>query len=476
MECPKCGKIGEPCEFTATNRSKDGSRAWCKDCKKAHDTKNRDRKAKKNKELSYFDLKPSLLGIRNKARIGVLIMKNFVDRESSKHKGFHQLANTGLSAILAELGEPYEYCSPEAMNQFEYVLISLTSVMDVENVIYNMEVYAPQERRCKVVIGGFGVINIKLVVPYIDIAVFGRAEGQINDILAGQRFKNVWRKSDDPDVSGNYEVRQPRYLVKGEASVGCRNHCTYCQYTHVRRSIDKAVKYDPGMSVQETDWNGLTVDKAGRYNSAWDGWSDDTRRRVHKPVTAKGITDKLIDIGNRVDGGVNLKIYQIVGYPWDTIESVEQEIKGVISMLRDIDRQIKGKIYLSFLCTPFGPEPLTPMQYEAANITAPWRVALGGRILLDGDHIRAYISPFISGSFLLMKRVMINRAEIGELERFKRVAFSRKLLRLPESLRVPWLIKHEAVTADMFGKVDTIGADNIKIEDRVTQEQSELFA
>jgi len=43
-------------------------------------------------------------------------------------------------------------------------------------------------------------------------------------------------------------------------------------------------------------------------------------------------------------------------------------------------------------------------------------------------------------------------------------------------LRVPWLIKHEAVTVDMFGKVDTIGVDNIKIEDRGTQEQSELFA
>jgi len=474
MICTNCGFVGDKKDFSRTNLSKDGTRAICKKCRREAAIKTRKKSKVKEKALPYFELRPSLLGIRNKARIGVLIMKNFVDRESSKHKGFHQLANTGLSAVLDELGEPYEYCPPEAMNQFKYVLISLTSVMDVENVIYNMEVYAPQERRCKVVIGGFGVINIKLIVPYIDIAVFGRAEGQINDILAGQRFNNVWRKVDDPDVSGDYEVRQPRYLVKGEASVGCRNHCAYCQYTYVRRSIDKAVKYDPGMSVQETDWNGLTVDKAGRYNTAWDGWSDDTRRRVHKPVTDKGITDKLIDIGNRVEGGVNLKIYQIVGYPWDTIESVEQDIKDVAAMLQDIDKQIKGKIYLSFLCTPFGPEPLTPMQYEAANITAPWRVALGGRILLDGNHIRAYISPFISGSFLLMKRVMINRAGLKDIDLFKRVAFSKELLKFPDSLRVKWLLKYAEIDPIMFGRIQGSEFDYLSVQANIPK-QSSMF-
>ena len=32
-------------------------------------------------------------------------------------------------------------------------------------------------------VGGFGVINIRLIVQYIDVAVFGRAEGQINNII-----------------------------------------------------------------------------------------------------------------------------------------------------------------------------------------------------------------------------------------------------------------------------------------------------
>ncbi|GAH44339.1 unnamed protein product, partial [marine sediment metagenome] len=272
--------------------------------------------------------------------------------------------------------------------------------------------------KCKIVIGGFGVINIKLIVPYIDVAVFGRAEGQINEILAGMRYSNVWRKENDPEVLGQYIIRQPRYLVKGELSVGCRNKCTYCQYTHIRRSIDKSVKYDPGMLVQETDWQGLIVTKAGRYNTAWDGWSDETRQKVHKPVTDKIIEKKLMEIDTlNIKKTISIKIFMIVGYPWETMDTVAEDINQTAVMLKRIDNQTNGKINLSFLCTPYSPAPMTPMECERADIETNWR-GLNGRVLLDGEHIRAYISPFTSGGYLLMKRVMINRAEIEDIDMF----------------------------------------------------------
>jgi len=472
MICTICGHSGESKKFSATNRSADGTKAVCKECRRKTAIEGRKRKKEKDIKLAYFDLIPNLLGIKNKARIGVLIMNNFVDRESRKKKGFYNINidNIGLMAVLNELKEPYEYCPPAAINQFEFVLVSLTSVMDVENLIYSIEVYGPAERNCKIIIGGFGVINIKLIVTYIDIAAFGRAEGQINNIIAGQRYANVWYKSNDPDVSGQYTIRQPKALVEGERSVGCRNKCTYCQYTHVRRSVDGPAKYDPGMTIQETDWSGLDITKAGRYNSAWDGWSDETRRRVRKPVSNATIESKLLGLDIN---GVNIKVYMIVGYPWETMESVLDDIENTTVMLQKIDAQMRGKVYLSFLCTPFSPAPMTPMACDAADIETNWR-DIGGRVLFKGEHIRAYISPFISGGYLLTKRVMINRAQTGDIDLFKRVAFSRELLKLPQYLKVKWLLKYGAIDPAMFGEIESSPV-NLDIERASPAEGRELW-
>ncbi len=456
VRCTVCNYIGESKDFSTTNRSKDGSKAVCKACRRVTTQERRVKIKEKTSKLPWFDLAPTLLKTKNKARIGILIMNNFVDRESRKKKGFYNInvRNVGLTAILDELKEPYEYCPPAAINQFEYVLVSLTSVMDVENIVYSFEVYGPSERKCKIVIGGFGVINIKLIVSYIDIAVFGRAEGQINEILAGRKYPNVWRKADDPKFKGQYIIRQAQYLVKGERSVGCRNTCLYCQYTHVRQSIGDATLYDPGMITQETDWNGLEITKAGRYNSAWDGWSDVSRKKVHKPVTNALIRRKLMEIDSLdIKGGINIKIFMIVGYPWESMETVMYDIEQTTTMLREIDVHLTRRIYLSFLCTPFSPEPMTPMQYERADIETDWRM-LGGKSLLNGKHIKAYILPFISGSFLLMKRVLINRADINDLDLFKRLAFSKELLSLPESLRVKWLFKYNVINSTEFNDIN----------------------
>ena len=170
MQCSNCGKIAMSDDFTKSNRSKDGKKALCKECKKVFDQNYRAKKDEKQSKLEYFELAPDLLS-RNivKARIGVLILNNIVDRATNKKKDFHDLSNFGLKAILSELNEPYEFCHPEDINRFEIILISLTSVMDVENLIYTMEKFAPLDITTKIIVGGFGVCNIKLIVSYIDV-------------------------------------------------------------------------------------------------------------------------------------------------------------------------------------------------------------------------------------------------------------------------------------------------------------------
>lgn len=462
--CGSCKKEKPISEFTKSNRGK--GKGLCRECKKTRDAEHRLKKEKENSQLKHFKLIPDMISRKNtRARIGVLILERIHDRGNAKD--FIQQSNQGLNAILNELCEPHEYCKAEFINSYEFVLVSLTSVMDVENLIYTMEKFAPSEIKAKIIIGGFGVINIKLLLPYIDIAVFGRAEGQINDIIAGARFSNTWSKQDDPQLQGRYAIRQPRYLVKGEAGIGCRNKCRFCQYTYIRKALNSNQKYNPGtqLNIQETDWAGLTIGEAGRYTSAWDGWSEETRRKVAKPITDSDIINKLLEIDNKhIKGAVNIKVFQIVGYPWETAESVQHDISKAGIMLKEIDSQINTKILLAFLCTPFGPEPLTPMQYDTGDINTNWREVIDNTEVYKGKNITAFITPVISGPFTLMKRMFIHRAETAEIEIFKAIAFDSRLKRLPERWKVPWLLKHGYIDSAMFGQIDKAAFDYLYIE------------
>ncbi len=463
MICGKCKQAKPESEFTKINKSKDGKKGLCKDCKKSRDEEQRAKKDQKDSSLADFGLTPDLLKRNKKPKVGVMLLEKIVERKNIKE--IEQ--SMGMNAILSELKQPYEECKPEHINEYKFVLVSLTSVMDVENLIYSMEKYAPKDRTCKVVIGGFGVWNINLLIPYIDIAVFGRAEGQINEILAGQRLANVWRKSDDPMLESKYSVRQPKYLVEGENSIGCHYRCKFCQYSHTRLAIGKEAKYDPGkhMKVQETDWNSLEIKETG-HTTAWDGWSEETRLRVSKPITDKSIIDKLVKVNDEGLGHVFLKIFQIVGYPWETVESVASDVARTIGMLEDIEELITYRLTIAFLCTPFGPEPLTPMQYDSANIETNWRELLNGKQLYKGDKVHAYIIAATSGPFTLVKRMMIHRARQGDLEAFKNIVFNSKLKRMPERFKVPFLLENGYIDKDMFGEVQSAPFDYLYIDPR----------
>ena len=431
MICGACKGEKPENEFTRLNVSKDGTKGLCRSCKKARDQKHSTVKKANDLTLPFFDLTPNLIK-RTDARIGVLNLHKFTDRGNTKGIPTVNMSNIGLNAILKELNEPYEYCDAKQINDYEYILVSLTSVMDVENLIYTFEKYAPTDIAAKIIVGGFGVCNIKLITPYIDVAVFGRAEGQIREIIEEKRFDNVWRKKDDPEIENKYTIRQTQYLVDGEMGVGCRNNCRYCQYTHIRRQIHSNTIYNPGSKIAsiESDWSALDPIRAGRYTTAWDGWSNSTRKRVCKPITDDAIITKLIDIGNRdITGALNIKVFQIIGYPWETEESVVEDMERCKDLFKEVDRNIKNKIILSFLNTPFGPEPITPMQYDAANIRTSWRDVIRPGEYYVGEKLMAHIVPFITGSFTLLKRVFIHRAEARDLELFKiSPLVTRKLL------------------------------------------------
>ena len=401
------------------------------------------------------------------AKVGVLILDKYIDRGTTIKHSFDSMPNHGLKIILSELNQPYEFCHASDMNNYETVICSLISVMDIENLIYSMERFAPHNHTYQLIVGGFGVCNVKLIANYIDVAVFGRGEGQINKVIAGEILPNVWRKDNDPLFTNTYTMRKPQYLCKDEVNVGCRNKCKFCFYSWARGNLNVSDSYHPGktLNIPEDDWNRVVVDKPGRFITAWDGWSEDTRRKVNKPVTNQGIIDKLKGIHElQLDKAVVLKTYQIVGYPWETADSVQHDIDEIVRLLKDCDPiNDMTKIFIMFKVNVFGPEPLTPMQYDAADIYTKWRDILRLK-LYDGRNIKATILPMIDSPYTLMKRIMIHRAELGDIEMFKQIVFSSELKKLPAMQKVDWLLKYGYIKKELFEIVDHISADYLKID------------
>jgi radical SAM superfamily enzyme YgiQ (UPF0313 family) len=309
-------------------------------------------------------------------KIGVLLFDEKVNR-GGRNNSFDKLPYFGFKYVLSELDHPYQIISPSQIKDFDYCLCTLTSSMDIENLIYTFEKHKPKKGNCKVLVGGFGCINVWSIYDYIDVAVFGRAEGQINDILSGAKLDNVWRKDQDSDLLEKYQIRQMHKLIGDEKTVGCRNKCAFCQYSHVRKYTG-GKNYDVvDVSFVEDDWRGLEITGSGRYITAWDGLNAETRKRIKKKITDQQIKDKIISWYDvKRERAINLKIFNIIGYPWETKQSVKQDIERIREFLSECDLHKGGaenRLLIMMMFTPFSPEPMTPMQNDKPNIDVIWR-------------------------------------------------------------------------------------------------------
>ena len=317
----------------------------------------------------------------------------------------------GAQAIRNDLPWHSDIVRLDQIGGYDFALLSITSVVEMERVLRE-----PTDKRgCVVIAGGMGMLNVWPLYDLLDVAVFGRAEGQITDIINGKRLGNVWRKTDDPDVSGSYEIRQATTLLPGEAGVGCPNRCRYCQYTHIRQHVrGRGYRAGDGGWLREDDWHRLQL-STGRNITAWDGLSESTRIRVGKRILDKHIREKLIALREKnLPVAANIKIYNIVGYPWETVRSYRRDIETVSGLLRSCDGP-GTRILIMFCYTPFSPEPLTPMESDTVRFL-PWRkiASAGGfngraRQVYKGESIEAFILPQIAGPLTLQKRIALNR-------------------------------------------------------------------
>ncbi len=358
---------------------------------------------------------PRICVVQTHGRLGNHRNKN-LDRVSAAD-------SFGARLIRSEIPWQYDIVSMDRIANYDFALLSITSVVEMESVLKCSR--GISKGSCVVIAGGMGMLNVWPMYDLIDVAVFGRAEGQIARVLAGESFPNVWRKKADPSVRGDYMIRQADRLLPGEIAVGCHKRCSFCQYSAIRRQPFTA-NYSPGRGLHEDDWNSIEL-KAGRNISAWDGLSELTRRRVRKNITDAQITRKLTAL--RVahhDRASNIKIYNIVGYPWETKHTYDSDMRAIADLLHDCDGR-GGRILIMFCLTPFSPEPFTEMQslnvaFENWHgIAGQWGPFGRERQVFNGEAIEAFVLPQIPGPLTLQKRIALNRC--GESNRARVIKF-----------------------------------------------------
>jgi len=400
-------------------------------CKKCRNT----RKAKKEIDFTFV---PDLLKKRKRADTAVLLLSDYSQRRDTKGRTFAELPYLGLRGILSELNRPYDFCFPEQLNQYDNILVPITSVYDIENLIFSLETRGPENRTGKIIIGGAGVHNIRAAKEYIDVAVWGRAEGQINFILSGADYQNVWRKENDPDLCGEYEYGKYSYLVKGEGGCGCKMRCHYCQYSWTRKT--KQHYTAQGGKHVEDFWNYLDITVSGFYITAFDGLTEETRVRVNRPLKDSDIMETINTTLDTVTGGVMLTCNCIVGFPWETPETVLRDLAALVKMVARADRKSDANIYLRMKLNPFSAEICTPMQYEKASCEYSYTDYIKPGTLYDGESVTVTILPGLTSGFAVIKRMLVNRFA-NDID-YKSIVFNSNINKVSKSLLTKYVINY----------------------------------
>jgi len=367
-------------------------------------------------------------------KIAAIVLTGGKVRPNTKRKTFDSFGFLGLQMVINEMaikGHEIEYCTISTVEQYDLALLSITAPEDITTFLKGIKAGNYKKGKCFVAAGGAGCINICSIYDFIDMAVFGRAEGLADKIISKQQSKNIWVKKEDPMLETSYAIRQVKNLHADEnGCCGCRNKCYFCQYTWTRKLVGKNYSAGgEGYTVNEEDFVSLCLDKPGRYTTGIDGLSYETRKRVNKGfVTDKLIRDKFENaIGKGHGKAIMLKLFGIVGYPWETIQTAREDAMNFGELFNGINEKYSsGRLMAAMHLTPFSPEPLTPMEHVPANIRTNWRRCFGGRSypLINNDRINVFIGPYTTTEPTLSRRVMINRCKLSERSKVFKIVTS----------------------------------------------------
>ena len=368
-------------------------------------------------------------------KIAWLVYKPYKKR--NKKNTFDSNYNIGALLINDILGKNYiiDYVTPESAFNTDILLVSFTSTYDLLSYYKAVNKYKHfKNRKFKVIAGGFGLQNIYGIKDFIDVAVFGRAENIINEVIKGNyNFNNIMVLPEIKDVEiGQTKKLYPNEIkTKGykltwkEQFIGCPNKCKFCHYTWSRKCLYPEKTYYQGSLTKNNSVEILWKDikyidkKQGHIRTAIDGFSERLRYKYGKKITNDSIIEGIEKIGS-YDGKTIMLIYNISNMPNETEEDY-QELITTIGKAKP-----KNRVIIVLQSTPFRPSPLTPMQWHSVKLFPNWN-DLAGKVIIERKNLR-FIHSFSNEScWSQLLTSIIERATETSDHLINTILYNRKL-------------------------------------------------
>ncbi len=313
-----------------------------------------------------------------------------------KNKNRNDSISIGASVLIDELeqnGIDIAICNYKSAFEYKLVLVSMTATEDIFDLYANMHRHGWSKRSFKVLIGGFGCQNPWGLADFADFAFFGRADGEIVDVV--QKLLSGKEKAlldDYPAVSHLSEKRivklrqvynlYPRPVRYGknnsvwtEKFVGCPNRCKFCHYSWNRKRIGGATYINDGLSAGSPEVMLQDVcnqtSKFGRFTTAIDGYSERLRFLFGKKISWLDVEMALDHVAS-FRGNTFIKLYNIHNFPTETDEDREEFFR-FFREYAESSMKPDGLVTVEVLNTAFRPSLNTPMQRMEATLYPPAR-------------------------------------------------------------------------------------------------------
>lgn len=371
-------------------------------------------------------------------RVGVYVFTDMTKkRVTKKREAFFDGQNyIGLRYIVSQIEkDKYEICyvSKDTVNQVDFVLISLTSYYDMLNIINELH---GKDITAKVIIGGAGASNVEILRDIGDIIVLGRGEGIINRLLSGDYVDGVWYKETNYNLKDKIKILPlSEYIEIGDSllgqycenSIGCERKCFFCEYSWKNKHQTKTNYYSSGLADRETRFEEINW---GTYKnkdlvSAIDGISEQTRKIINKPISNQQIKDKINDIYNYEKDYFSLKLYCLLGYPFE----LDFEAEELMATIMECKRQMaKNRLNILMVSPHFMPMPFTPMENEPVN-----KINFRNKIKnydfkpYQTGNIKVYWNWSLASSPITsLEATIIHRATVHDVPMIKKIICSSK--------------------------------------------------
>ena len=359
--------------------------------------------------------------------IGYLVVDTKSDRTDN-------VGGDVVKRVLQRAGYDVVDCDPGNIDNYRLVLLSIPSTYQIIDILRAAIKYGWLNRKCKILVGGFGCQNISAISDYVDFAYYGRAHVDIasvvQDILITGRTdnKHVLTMAFPRPTVVNTAAPLFSDNVLAESFTGCRNMCKFCHYAHVRSLqgtagsgyVQSLLTSGNSPEVLLKDIVKMT-DKPGRIRTAIDGFSERLRFLFGKKIHNNDIVNAINHLGSLKESRLAIQlnlfggkeivgkketvvamVYNIGSFPTET-EYDERELEITIGQCNPRERVI-----FIVHTTPFRPSLLTPMQWAPVRLFPEWS---GKRehVICDKPTLLSKYSYTLEGAFSHACSVVIDR-------------------------------------------------------------------